>query len=138
MIRFFAAYVCTAAVFFPIDLIWIGGIARDFYRRGLGSLMSDQPNIPVAVVFYILYAVGLTLFAVMPGLTQGSWRVAAMWGGLFSFFAYATYDLTNLATLKGFPWQVALVDMAWGTVLGAFACALGCVIARFVLERLGA
>ncbi len=138
MIRFLTAYVCTVLVLIPLDLAWIAGMASGFYKRGLGDLLSEQPNIPVAVAFYALYGVGLVLFAVQPGLAQNSWRVAAMWGGLFGFFAYATYDLTNLATLKGFPWHVAAVDMLWGTFLSAVVSAMGLVISRYVLARLGA
>ena len=138
MIRFFAAYVCTAAVLFPLDLVWIGGIARGFYRDGLGPIMAERPNIAVAVAFYVLYVVGLTLFVVGPALTANAWKHALLWGTLFGFFAYATYDLTNLATLAQFPARVAIVDMAWGAFLSGVSCTAGFFIARFVLERLGA
>jgi uncharacterized membrane protein len=138
MLRYLTAYVCTAFILFPIDLIWIGGIAKNFYRDGLGSLMAERPNIAVAVAFYVLYVVGLVLFVVGPALTANAWRQAAMWGALFGFFAYATYDLTNLATLQGFPARVAVVDMIWGTVLSCASCTGGFFLSRFVLEKLGA
>lgn len=136
MLRFFVAYVCTATVYFPIDLIWIGAIARTFYRTQMGVLLSDQPKIAVGVAFYVLYTIGLVTFAVGPALAQGSWRIAAIWGAAFGFFAYMTYDLTNLATLTGFGWTVALVDLAWGVVVSTIGSTGGYVLARFVMARL--
>ena len=138
MLRFFAAYVCTAAIFFPLDLMWIGGVARGFYRDGLGPILAERPNIAVAVAFYVLYVVGLALFVVAPALSANAWKHALLWGGLFGFFAYATYDLTNLATLAQVPARVAIVDLAWGTFLSAVSCTSGFFIARFVLDKLGA
>ncbi len=138
MLRFFAAYVCTAAILFPLDLAWIGGIARNFYRDGLGPIMAERPNIGVAVAFYVLYVVGLSLFVVVPALTANAWKHALVWGALFGFFAYATYDLTNLATLAQFPARIAIVDMAWGTFLSSVSCTAGFFLARFVLNKLGA
>ena len=137
MLRFFTAYVCTAAILFPLDLIWIGAIAKNFYRDGLGPIMAEKPNIAVAVAFYVLYVVGLCLFVVVPALTENAWKHAVLWGALFGLFAYATYDLTNLATLTQFPARIAIVDMAWGTFLSSVSCTAGFFIARFVLARLG-
>ncbi len=93
---------------------------------------------PLAVAFYVLYVVGLSLFVVGPALNANAWKHALLWGALFGFFAYATYDLTNLATLAQFPARVAIVDMAWGTFLSGVSCTAGFFIARFVLARLGA
>src|SRR5437764_1291414 len=112
MLRFLVAYVCTAAVYFPTDLIWIGIVAQKFYRDEMGPLLNAQPKIAVGVAFYVLYTIGLVTFAVGPALNHGSWRTAALWGAAFGFFAYMTYDLTNLAIVNGFTWTVALVDLA--------------------------
>ena len=130
MLRFFTAYVCTAAILFPLDLIWIGGIARNFYRDGLGPIMAEKPNIGVAVAFYVLYVVGLCLFVVVPALTENAWKHALLWGALFGLFAYATYDLTNLATLKNWPMIVSVVDMAWGAFVTALAATGGYLAVR--------
>jgi uncharacterized membrane protein len=138
MLRYLTAYVCTTFIHFPIDLVWIGYLGRDMYRRGLGPIMADQINIPAALAFYLIYAVGLVVFAVGPALASGSWRTALLWGALFGFFTYATYDFTNLATLQAFPLPMALIDLAWGTFVSAVSSTGGFLVARFVLSRLGA
>ena len=101
------AYVATAVVFFALDFLWLGTVANRFYRGQLGPLMAEQVNIPVAAAFYALYVVGLVIFSVAPALATGTWKTALMYGALFGFFAYATYDLTNFATIKGWTAQLA-------------------------------
>jgi uncharacterized membrane protein len=131
MIRTVAvAWLGALVPFLAIDLLWIGVIARDFYRGQLGPLMLDQPRLGVAFLFYALYCLGLVIFAVLPGLRGESLVHAALLGAAFGFFAYATYDLTNLATLKGFPVKMAVVDMAWGTLLGGVVAACSFLVAR--------
>ena len=125
MIRYFAAYAATAAVMVTIDLIWLGVIAKPLYQQGIGHLLSDRPNVVVAVVFYALFALGLMIFAVIPNEAYGRWGQALLAAALFGFFAYATYDLTNLATLKNWPLGLSLIDMAWGTAVSAAAAAAG-------------
>jgi uncharacterized membrane protein len=138
MLRYLTAYVCTAFIIFPIDMVWIGYLGRDIYRRGMGEILATQPNIPAAVAFYVIYTIGLVIFAVGPAMANGSWRTAMIWGALFGFFAYATYDFTNLATLKSFPFAMAMIDLAWGTVVSAVSATGGFFVTRFVLSRLGA
>jgi uncharacterized membrane protein len=138
LLRYLTAYVSTAAILFTLDLLWIGRIAADFYKDGLGPIMLERPNIAVAVAFYVLYVIGLVLFVVGPALSGGGWRQALLWGALFGLFAYGTYDLTNLATLRDFPLRVAAVDMAWGTALSGISAAGGVAVARWILARLGA
>ena len=121
--RFLIPYVATLAAFIVIDLVWLGLIAKAFYRRELGGLMANPINLPAAVVFYLIFPIGLVIFAVHPAL--GSITRAGQLGAMFGFFAYATYDLTNLATLKNWSTKLALVDMAWGTVLGSVCAAAG-------------
>lgn len=120
-----AAYLTTALVFLALDAMWLGYVARSFYREGLGSMLADPFNIPAAIGFYALYMVGLAVFVLHPALLAGSAGQALVMGLLFGLVAYATYDLTNLATLKGFPVHVALVDMAWGAIATAAASACG-------------
>jgi len=110
-------YLLTIPVFFAIDLLWLGVVARNFYQHHLAHLLSPAVNWPAAFVFYLMYIAGIMLFAVKPGLDAGSLAKAAVWGALFGFFTYATYDLTNLATLRDWPIKVVVVDILWGTVL---------------------
>jgi uncharacterized membrane protein len=110
-------YLATIPVFFAIDMLWLGVLARSFYQTNLRHLLSPEVNWPAAVVFYFIYIAGILLFAVRPGLEAQSLARACLWGALFGFFTYATYDLTNLATLRDWPLSVVLVDIAWGTVL---------------------
>lgn len=124
------AYVVTLVAFLLIDLVWLGVVAKDFYRTELGPLMADPINWPPGIAFYLLFALGVVIFAVQPALASGGVMRAAWLGLMFGFFAYATYDLTNWATMKGFPWRLALVDMAWGSVLTATAAAIGTAVAQ--------
>lgn len=110
-------YLATIPVFFAIDMLWLGVLARSFYQTNLRHLLSPEVNWPAALVFYLIYIAGILLFAVRPGLEVQSLARACLWGALFGFFIYATYDLTNLATLRDWPLNVVLVDIAWGTVL---------------------
>lgn len=110
-------YFLTVPVFFAIDLLWLGVVAKTFYRNNLAHLLGPAVNWPAALVFYFMYIAGIILFAVKPGLDAGSPAKAALWGALFGFFTYATYDLTNLATLRDWPIKVVVVDILWGTLL---------------------
>ncbi len=115
---FISLWALSVPVFFLIDMLWLGLVARDFYRSQLGHLMGDI-NWTAAIIFYLVYLVGLTFFATVPAVEKGSILTALVLGGLFGFFTYATYDLTNLSTLKDWPMMVVVVDILWGTVLGA-------------------
>ncbi len=110
---FFVAFV----VFLLIDLIWLGLIARKFYRKHLGFLMSDNVNWIAAIIFYIIFIVGIVLFVVSPALEADSLKHALFYGALFGFVTYSTYDLTNLATLKNWPVLITIIDLIWGTFL---------------------
>ena len=126
-------YLATVPVFFLIDLVWLGVIARGFYREQMGSLMVDPIGWPAAIVFYLLWVGGLILFAVEPSLGDGGWLRALLLGAAFGFITYATYDLTNLATLRDWPLTLVVVDIAWGTVLGATVATASHLIGRNVL-----
>ena len=109
-------YLMTIPVFFLIDMLWLGFIANRFYQDQIGHLLGPV-NWTAAIVFYLIYIVGILIFAVVPALEVGSWQRALVLGALFGFFAYATYDFTNLATLKDWPLVVVVVDVIWGAVL---------------------
>lgn len=121
-------YLATLAIFLVIDLVWLGVVAKDYYRSSIGHLMGDGFNIPAAVAFYLIYIMGVMMFAVLPAAQSGEWTRAVVLGAAFGFFAYATYDLTNMATLKNWPLGLALADMAWGSFVTAVAAATGYVV----------
>ncbi len=118
-------YLAALVGFLAIDMVWLVIVARGFYRKHLGFLLSDQPNWWAAAVFYLLFVAGLLVFAVFPGLQANSLRKAAVLGCFFGLVTYATYDLTNLATVKNWPWLVTVVDMVWGAVLAASVSCIG-------------
>lgn len=126
-------YLATVPVFFLIDLVWLGVVARGFYRDQMGSLMADSVDWPPGILFYLLWVAGLILFAVAPSLSGGDWTRALLLGAAFGFITYATYDLTNLSTLRDWPLTLTIVDMAWGTVLGATVATVSHLIGRNVL-----
>ena len=102
-----------------LDFIWLGYIAKKLYANELGNLLLKKPNTLAAAVFYIIYVIGVVVFVVNPAISNGSLRYALGYGALFGFVAYATYDLTNLATINGFKLKVALIDMCWGVFITA-------------------
>lgn len=110
-------YLLTIPLFFAIDLLWLGVIARNLYQQHLAHLLSPRVNWPAALCFYAIYIVGILIFAVKPALADQSLAKSALWGALFGFFTYATYDLTNLATLRNWPLKLVFIDIAWGTIL---------------------
>jgi uncharacterized membrane protein len=125
-------YLATVPVFFLVDMIWLGFVARSFYQRQLGFILSDKVNWTAAIVFYLIFISGIILFAVLPALETKSLGKAALLGGLFGFFTYATYDLTNLATIKDWPITVVIVDMVWGFVLCSAVAATSFLIAKWL------
>ena len=128
--RFVIAYVATLLTFCLVDFIWLGWVAKGFYQSRIGGLLLAQPNWGAAVVFYLLFAAGMQIFCVAPALNAGSMGKAALFGALFGFFCYMTYDLSNLATLKDWAADLAAVDIAWGTVIGAVASTAGYAATR--------
>ena len=125
-------YLLTVPVFFVIDLIWLGVVARGFYRRHLDFILSPQVNWPAAITFYLIYIVGIIVFAVVPAIDRGSLVRAVVWGGLYGFFTYATYDLTNMALIKGWPLKIVIVDILWGMVLCAVVAGSSFGISRLL------
>lgn len=125
-------YGACVVAFFAIDFVWLSTMNSRFYQPRLGSLLAEQPKLGVAAGFYLLYVIGVVALAVVPGLKEGA-VVAALWrGALFGLLAYATYDLTNLATIQGWPWELAVVDMIWGTVLTGTVSVVGYYAGRLI------
>ena len=130
MLRYVTAYLSTAAAFVAMDFCWLTVMTPRLYQPDLGPIMLAKPSFPVAVLFYLLFIVGVVVFAVLPALEKRDWLRAASLGALFGFLAYATYDLTNLATLKDFTVRLAVADMAWGAVVSAVAASVGFWVTR--------
>lgn len=114
---FFIKLLVAGGIMALIDAIWLSVVANKFYKDQLGPLLLEKPNMVAAVLFYVIFVVGIVVFAVLPAVAAGDWKVALGYGALLGLVAYATYDLTNLATLKGFPVKIVIVDLIWGTVL---------------------
>ncbi len=133
MLRYIVAYLATAVVFLAIDYVWLTRVALQFYRENLGDLLLANPRIGAAAAFYAVYVIGIVIFAVAPALRSGSALTALAFGALFGFFAYATYDMTNYATLKNWPLTVSVVDIIWGTALTGVSAWLGALITRAIL-----
>ncbi|WP_428428040.1 DUF2177 family protein [Pararhizobium sp.] len=125
------AYAGTLVSLLVADAIWLGLVARTFYRDQLGELMLPSPNLAIASVFYAFFAMAIVLLAVMPGVKANSLLTALGYGAVLGLAAYGTYDITNLATLKGWPPIVSVVDMAWGTFVTAFAASCGLLACRY-------
>jgi uncharacterized membrane protein len=131
-LNYIKLYLLTVPVFLAVDMVWLGWLARDFYKTNLGHLLAPEVNWPAAIAFYLLFIVGILYFAVAPALAQASiWR-ALLNGALFGLFAYTTYELTNLATLPNWPMNVVLIDTAWGMALCASVAALSYLIGRWL------
>lgn len=116
---FIKLYALALPVFFAMDMVWLALIARNFYKNQIGFLMRPEVNWTAAIIFYLLFLVGLVVFVIEPAVEKKEWMMALGRGALFGLITYATYDLTNLATLKDWPITVVWVDMIWGTVLAA-------------------
>jgi uncharacterized membrane protein len=127
-----AAYVAGLVAFVIADMAWLGTMTSRFYRPTLSDILLTSANLPPALGFYVLYPIGLVLFAVSPALKSNSLGTALTYGCLFGFFTYSTYDLSNYATLRNWTLPLTLVDMLWGTILAGFAAAISFWIARLL------
>jgi uncharacterized membrane protein len=125
-------YCVTAVVFLALDAAWLTTMADRLYRPALGRLVLDRFDLLPAVAFYAVYLVGVVVFAVLPGLESRRWTTSLGLGALLGLVAYATYDLTNQATLRDWPWRVTLADLCWGTFVTAVAAAAGCLITAWL------
>lgn len=132
MLKNIAIYASFLVALIAIDLIWLLGVAKNVYRDQMGDLMATEPKLLAGLAFYLLYALGVCIFVIVPALSKQSWMHALLYGALFGFFCYMTYDLTNLAVVRNFPTQLAFIDMAWGS----FVTALCASFAYWVGNRL--
>jgi uncharacterized membrane protein len=126
------AFLLTTLVFFAIDLVWLGLVAKGFYARNMGDLLADKVKWPAALLFYAIYIAGIMLFVVFPAVEKGSFVQAIYMGALLGLLCYATYDLTSYALIKGFPLNVVVVDLIWGMVLTGGVSAASFAIVRWL------
>ena len=119
MLKNLAIYLSFLFALIAIDLVWLLGVAKNLYRNEMGDLMASEPKLLAGLAFYLLYAVGVCIFVVVPALSKQSWLYALQYGALFGLFCYMTYDLTNLAVVRNFPTQLAFIDIAWGSFVTA-------------------
>ena len=130
---FIKLYAIALPVFFAIEMIWLGVVAKNFYRAQIGALMKPDVNWTAAIIFYLIFIAGLIVFVIAPALEKGSWTHALLFGALFGFVCYATYDLTNLAVAKDWSLLVTIVDLVWGAVLAASVS----IVTYFVASKIG-
>lgn len=134
--RIVLLYLVTLAIFFLVDMVWLGVVAKNFYRKHLGYLMGPKVVWPAALLFYLLFIAGLVVFVIWPALVadQAPLLRPLIFGAFFGLVAYATYDLTNLATVKDWPIVVTVIDLVWGTALGGAVSCLSVMAARRLLK----
>jgi uncharacterized membrane protein len=121
-------------VFFAIDMLWLGLIAKDFYAKQIGGLMKPNINWTAAIIFYLIFIACLVVFVIMPAVVKNSWSHAVLMGALFGFVCYATYDLTNLAVARDWPVFVTIIDLIWGAVLAASVSVITYLIATKIFR----
>jgi uncharacterized membrane protein len=119
MLKYLGIYFSFLISLVIVDMVWLLVIAKTLYRTSMGDLMADEPKLAAGLAFYVLYAIGVCIFVIVPAISKQSWFDAVLYGALFGFFCYMTYDLTNLAVVRNFPTQLAFIDMAWGSFVTA-------------------
>lgn len=130
MIHTLVAFVAALIAFCACDFGWLGFLAKDFYQAQIGPLLLEQPNLKAAAIFYPLYTAGIVIFCIEPALAQGTWVRALTLGMLLGLLGYGTYDLSNLATLKGWSVSLVVVDIGWGMVVSGITATAGYLAAR--------
>jgi uncharacterized membrane protein len=130
--QYLITYGLTLVAFLGIDAVWLGVIAKNLYKDNLGHLMAAKPSLLPAAIFYLLYVAGIMILAVHPALDKGSLTKAIVLGAIFGGIAYATYDLTNAATLKDWPLKITVLDILWGASLTAIVAGISYQIANWV------
>ncbi len=126
--------ITALIIFLVIDFIWLGAIANRLYQQQLGPILKDQFNLVPAIIFYIVFVIGLSIFVIIPGIESGSILRLLLLGALYGFVTYATYDLTNYATLKGFPLNIVIIDLIWGTFVATATTYLTYIFYQGVLK----
>ena len=131
---FLKLFAIALPVFFAIDMVWLGFVAKDFYAKQIGGLMKPDINWTAAIIFYLIFIAGLVVFVITPAVVKNSGTQAVLMGALFGFVCYATYDLTNLAVAKDWPVFVTIIDLIWGAVLAASVSVITFLIATKILR----
>jgi uncharacterized membrane protein len=126
------SYLLTFIVFLIVDMFWLGIISKNLYQKYLGGFLTDRINWTAALIFYLIYVMGISIFAIYPAVNKDSAFNAILMGALFGVFTYATYDLTNLATLKGWPLNIVIIDILWGALLSAIVSFSGFHIVKWL------
>jgi len=121
LLKYFGVYLSFLITLIAIDLVWLLGVAKNLYQQEMGDLMATEPKLIAGLAFYLLYALGVSIFVIAPALSKQSWLYAVQYGALFGLFCYMTYDLTNLAVIRNFPTGLAFIDIAWGSAVTALA-----------------
>jgi len=121
LLKYFGVYLSFLITLIAIDLVWLLGVAKNLYQQEMGDLMATEPKLIAGIAFYLLYALGVSIFVIAPALSKQSWLYAVQYGALFGLFCYMTYDLTNLAVIRNFPTGLAFIDIAWGSAVTALA-----------------
>ncbi len=134
MLKYIVTYLGTGVVFALIDLVWLMNANARVYRPTLDPVLADQVNLTAAAIFYLVYILGIVVMAVVPAGRDGSWKLGAQKGAMLGAFAYATYDLTNQATLKVWATHITVADIAWGTFVTGTSCAIGVLIWRWAAK----
>jgi len=137
MLKYVAAYLGAGLTFAAIDAVWLSTMADRLYRPVIGPLMADKPNMTAAVIFYLISIGGIVFLAITPALKEAAWTRALLNGAVLGFVAYATYDLTNQATLSVWSTRLTIIDLCWGTTLTAVASVGGYFAARWAEGRFG-
>lgn len=136
ILKYAVAYVVTGIAFALIDSVWLRNAYTRLYQPEIGEmLMKDGFRLGPAIAFYLLYILGIMIFAVGPALKTGQWQTALLWGALLGFFCYMTYDLTNQATLRVWSLKVTILDMIWGTFLTGSAAAVGAAVTNAIFPK---
>ena len=137
MLKYVVAYLGAGLTFAAIDAVWLTTMADRLYRPVIGPLMADKPNMTAAVIFYLISIGGIVFLAIVPALKEAAWTRALLNGAVLGFVAYATYDLTNQATLSVWSTRLTIIDLCWGTTLTAVASVGGYFVARWTEGRFG-
>lgn len=135
--KYVVAYVATLIVFFALDFVWLSIMGNSLYKPTLGDILLPKFSPAPALIFYVLYIVGVVIFAIAPAIQSGTWTTALLFGALFGFFAYGTYDMTNMSTLRNWTLQITVADMIWGTVLTGVSASAGYAISKAALRAFG-
>jgi uncharacterized membrane protein len=137
ILKYILAYIATGLSFAVIDSFWLRNMYMKLYQPEIGEVLMKGVRMGPAVTFYLLYILGIVIFAFTPALASGRWQTALIYGAMFGFFTYMTYDLTNYSTLKVWSLKVTIYDIIWGTVLTGLSAAAGYWITASISRWVG-